>query len=94
MLEIVYCKKKHERLQGGKDDLHGAQLDAYAKSIGWFDSNTGESSDYTGEGKPNERKAPSAPSREYHIGDIEVGMDGREWISTKTRKGTRWMRAD
>ena len=63
-------------------------LYAYAKSIGWFDI---EPSEYTGQGNPKTRKAPSSHAKEFAVGTIRTGMDGNSWKVTQTKTGvTRW----
>lgn len=65
-------------------------LDAFAKSIGWFDL---EPSEYTGTGDFRTRKAPSAKAKQFAIGTRRTGLDGNEWIIVATKNGTkRWQK--
>jgi len=69
---------------------NGEDLDAFAKSIGWFDK---ETSEYTGVGNYKTRKAPSSQAKNFDIGTERKGLDGNDWVITQTKNGTkRWMR--
>jgi hypothetical protein len=66
---------------------NGDSIDAFARSIGWFDI---EPSEYTGQGNYKTRKAPSSKAKDHPSGTIRTGMDGNKWRVSKGKK--RWVR--
>lgn len=83
-------KKPKTPILNKKYITNSEDLDSFAKAIGWFDK---EPSEYTGVGSYKTRKAPSAHAKEFTLGTKRMGLDGNEWIITKTKNGVkRWTR--